>query len=245
MGGIYTGLAVWNLIVLTGFAVLGAVRAQHGDVVDIRTYQILALFAAVFCCLVHSILVAHFIGTMKWIQQSGPTAGIDDTKKLRTRWIKGPAFPTLVCAMLLAVAAAILAGGSDMGSTPYWVHLVLAFAGIPLNVVALVFARRAIAENHERIHGLDAQMHARIRQGLVTTDDADKLRPESGRAGGKVFIFLSINVWVLYGYMRFVLRDPSEPWLPYVIASAVLVIVGYGMLRSNPQTDEPPTPDRS
>ncbi len=238
MGGIYTGLAVWNLIVLTAFAVLGALRSAGSEIVDMRTYQVLALFAAVFCCLVHSILVAHFIGTMKWIQQSGPTAGIEDTKPLRTKWIKGPTFPLLVCAMLLAVAAVILAGGGDMGSTPSWVHLVLAFGGIPLNVVALLFARRSIAENHDRIYGVSERMQARIDQGLVDEADADELRPESGRAGGKVFVFLSINVWVLYGYMRFVLRDPGEPWLPYAVASAVLACVGLGMLRANPTPPE-------
>ena len=86
MRGLYTGLATWNLLVLTGFAVLGLLD-ELGVGIGSRSLQVAALFSAFFCCLVQSMLVAHFIGSMKWIQQSGPTAGIEDTKPLRTAWM--------------------------------------------------------------------------------------------------------------------------------------------------------------
>ena len=118
MRAIYTGLALWNLLVLGTFAGLGVLRAQ-GSGLDFRAFQVLGLFAAFFCCLVQSLLVAHFIGSMKWIQQSGPTAGIDDTKPLRTRWIRGPMFAVITISMVSAVAAAILSGAAETGTLPH------------------------------------------------------------------------------------------------------------------------------
>jgi hypothetical protein len=231
MRTIYTGLAVWNLLVLGTFAVLGLFRAADAGL-DFRSFQILGLFSAFFCCLVQSLLVVHFIGSMKWIQQSGPTAGIEDTKPLRTAWIKGPAFPLITLAMLGAVAAAILSGAAETGAVPHWVFLTVAFLNLPLNVAALAFARRAITSARERMIGVEAQMQARIASGAVAREEAsEELLEESGAAAGKVFVFLAVNVWVLYVYFRFVMRDASEPWWPYAVASAVMGIVGIAMLR--------------
>ena len=232
MHNLYTGLALWNLLVLGAFAVLSVLQAR-GPVIDGHSFQLAAVFSAVFCCIVHSVLVAHFIGSMKWIQQSGPTAGIEDTKPLRTAWIKGPAFPVLVCAMLTQVAVAILAGGAQSGAVPAWLPIVLALGNLPVNALGLKLAREEIRRTKARIDGVREQMEARIAQGQVQEAEADALLPESGRAGGKVFIFLGLNVWVLYLYMRFVLRHQHEPIWPYAVACAVLIVVGVRMLRQS------------
>ncbi len=239
MRGLYTGLASWNLAVLLGFFVIGLLD-ELGVGIDSRSMQVAALFSAFFCCLVHSMLVAHFIGSMKWIQQSGPTAGIEDTKPLRTKWIHGRMFPLVVSCMLLAVAASILSGGTVMDALPGWTYLVLAFVGLPLNAYALILARTEISANRVRLWDVEARMKARIASGEVKQDeDTPQLREESGVAAGKVCVFLSANVWVLFIYFRFILRRHDEPWIPYLVASVVLFLVGLGMLRNSPgPTDE-------
>lgn len=237
MRGLYTGLASWNLVVLLGFAVLGLLE-QLGTPIGSRSLQVAALFSAFFCCLVQSLLVVHFIGSMKWIQQSGPTAGIEDTKPLRTRWIKGRMFPLVTICMLLAVATSILSGGTVMKALPAWTWLVLAFLGVPLNAYALILARREISATKTRMREVEALMQTRIEAGEVQQEeDTPELREESGRAAGKVLVFLSINVWVLFVYFRFVLRQHDEPWIPYAVASVVLMLVGLGMLRSTPDAE--------
>lgn len=234
MSGLYTGLASWNILVLAAFAVLGTLDAT-GVAVDSRTLQIAALFSAFFCCLVHSLLVVHFIGSMKWIQQSGPTAGIDDTKPLRTKWIRGPMFPLVIACMLIAVAASIMSGGTVMDALPSWGYLILAWAGIPLGILAVVLARTELVRTRERIQGVEAMMDERIDSGVVKQEeDTPALREESGRAAGKVLVFLSVNVWVLFVYFRFVLRQHDEPWIPYLVASLVLFLTGRLMLRTVP-----------
>lgn len=240
MRTIYTGLAFWNLVVLGAFAVLGVFRAADAGL-DFRSFQILGLFSAFFCCLVQSLLVVHFIGSMKWIQQSGPTAGIDDTKPIRTAWIRGPAFPLITVSMLSAVAAAILSGAAETGSVPHWIFLGVAFLNLPLNAAALITARRELEKTRARMLGLESRMQARIASGDVAVDEAsEELLEESGTAAGKVFVFLAVNVWVLFVYFRFVMRDTREPWWPYAVASGILGIVGLAMLRADGASREAP-----
>ncbi len=234
MKSLYTGLGLWNVGVLLAFAVLLIVQHTQGLMAP-HSFQIAAVFVAVFCCLVHSLLVVHFIGTMKWIQQSGPTAGLDEhqTKPLRRAWIRGAMFPVLVMCMLVAVAVAILSGGSHMGSISPWIPATLAVLAIPLNVLAIPLARNELDRTTTRMNGLEQQMVRRVHAGLVRKEDDDALIPESGRAGGKVLVFLALNVWILYAYMRFVLRKHDVSWVPYAIGCAVLMGIGIYMLRGH------------
>ncbi len=240
---IYTGLALWNLAVLTGFAVLAAGQVASSWIAP-HTFQLLAFFMAFFCCLVHCLLVAHFMGSMKWIQQSGPTAGIEDTKKLRTAWIRGRMHPILVSCMLLAVATAILSGGAFMGSVSGWIPAAIAFLSIPLNAYVLLLARKGLLANRARMDDIGVQMERRIAAGEVQIEEqAPELLPESGRAGGKTLLFLSINVWVLYVYFRYVLRHRDVALWPFIAGSLVLAFLGWRLLRGNPAAEAPSAGD--
>ena len=241
MRGLYSGLATWNLLVLAVTAVLGALTGEGGPV-EPHVHKVLGLFAAVFCCLVHSILITHFIGSMKWIQQTGPTAGLEDTKDLRTAWIRGRTFPTVVAAMLVTVAAAILGGQAGDGFGGMLLHVGLALAVFPLNVLALLWGRESVSANTKRLRAVEHQALERQAQGLVPMTEIEALRPESGRAGGKVLMFLAANVWVLWFYRRHVLRLRAEPWWPYAVGSLLLAFVGWRLWRGwrDPSPSDPP-----
>lgn len=230
MRDLYTGLALWNLVVLAVTSVLGVVSSPEGPVTP-EVHKTLGLFAAVFCCLVHSILVTHFIGSMKWIQQTGPTAGIEDTKTLRRAWMKGRAWPMLCFAMLSAVGAAILGGGAGSGLLGLLLHAAASLAVFPFNVLALLWGREAIVANSVRMKAVEKQALTRQAAGLVREAEVDALRPESGRAGGKTLLFLAINVWVLWFYRRHVLRLREEPLWPYVVGCALLAFLGWRLLK--------------
>ena len=229
MRQLYSGLAIWNLLVQAGFLVLVVLQAGT-PVVSPRAFLLSAMFVPVFCLIVHSLLIVHFIGSMKWIQQSGPTAGIDDTQPLRRAWIKGPMFPLLVVAMLVWVAVGILAGGMADGQVPAAVVIGLTVLGVALDVAILPLARRGITANKARLVDMQQRMEQRIAAGQVRDDDAEVLLPESGHAGGKTLAFLGLNVWVLYAYNRYVLRHLNEPIWPYAVACALLVCVGLVMM---------------
>lgn len=230
MQGLYTGLALWNLAFLAVAAVLG-VLAGDGLPVEPATHRTVGFLAAFFALLVQSILVTHFIGTMKWIQQIGPTAGLDDTKALRRAWIKGRMFPTVIAAMFVTVAAAILGAGARDGVSGLMVHGALALGAFPLHVLALLWGREGITANRARMQALEKAALERQAAGLVREAEVEALRPESGRAGGRTLLFLAANVWVLWGYRRYVLRLKAEPWWPYAVACGLLVLVGLALMR--------------
>lgn len=236
MRGLYTGLGLWNLLVLAVTAVMGALSGD-GLPVPRQAHQVMGLFAAVFCCLVHSILITHFIGSMKWIQQTGPTAGLTDTKPLRTAWIRGRMFPMVIAAMLTTVGAAVLGGRAGSGVLGLVLHATAALAAFPLNLFALLWGRERVAANTALLKGVEQLALTRQAQGLVEQAQVESLRPESGRAGGKTLLFLAANVWVLWFYRRHVLRLRAEPWWPYAVGCALLALLGLMLIRR--WTDEP------
>jgi len=227
MGRIHVGLAAWNLVFLTGAFVLGFLR---GGAVEPRVHLLSGLFAAIFCCLVHAIVFAHFIGSGKWIKKGAYAAELPDAEAIvkRTKRFKGKTFPFALFSMLFAVATAVIGGGADQRSVSPVVHLVLAILTLAMNVLALFFERSAILENGRIIARVSDANRARVEAGIQPA-----LLPEatleSVRAGSKVFLFLAANVWFLFAYRMFVVRRRDEPVLPYVVACVALAWIGLRM----------------
>jgi len=245
MGRIYVGLAAWNLLFLTGAAVLGFLR---GGVVAPRVHFYTGLFATIFCLLIHAIVFAHFIGSGKWIKKGAEAASMPDVEAIvkRTKRFKGKVFPFALFSMLFVLATAVLGGGADrapgapLDAAPAvspLVHLVFAMVTLAMNVVATLMERSAILENGALIARVGVANQARVAQGIQPA-----LRPtaerEAVRAARKVFFFLAANMWLLFFYRWKVMRRPDEPWIPYAIATIVLVVLGLRLRK--PEDAIPP-----
>jgi len=231
VGRIYSGLAGWNLAFLVGASALGFLR---GGAVSPRAHALAGLFAAIFCCLIHAIVFAHFIGSGRWIKDGVAAAGLEDAIVARTRRLKGKTFPFALFSMIFAGATAVLGGGADSGAVAGSVHLGFAVAALAVNAVAFVMERSAIVENSGLIDRVAGANRARVDAGIAAT-----LTPagaaEATRAGGRVFLFLAGSIWFLYGYLRFVMRRADEPWWPYAVASVVLLLLGRRMVADDPR----------
>ena len=234
MGRIYTGLAAWNLLFLSTAFTLGLLR---GGAVEPRVHLLAGLFAAIFCCLVHAIVFAHFIGSGKWIKRGVDAAGMDPAIIKRTKRFKGKTFPFALFSMLFVVATAVLGGAADQKAASPAVHLTFAIVTMALNVVATIMERSAILENHDLIDRVGKANEARVAAGIQQT-----LLPaaalEAVRAGSKVFLFLAANLWLLFAYRRYVMRHHDEPLVPYLIAFAVMVYLGLRMRSAERATDQ-------
>ncbi len=228
MGRLYTGLAVWNLAILSTAFTLGWMR---GGAVEPRTHLLAGLFAAIFCCLVHAIVFAHLIGSGKWIRKGVEAAGLDSAIVARTRRFKGKTFPFALFSMLFAVATAILGGGADAGSVAPAVHAGFAIATLAVNAVATWIERSTILENGAIIARVADANAERVRQGIAPELRADA-ELDAVRAGSAVFLFLAANVWLLFAYRRFFMRKAGEPWWPYLVGCLVLAFVGWRMKRT-------------
>ena len=229
MGRIYTGLAMWNLLFLATATVLGFLRGGAlPDSPEVRLHFLAGLFTAIFCCLVHAIVFAHFIGSGKWIREGVEAAGLDPAIVKRTKRFKGKVFPFALFSMLFVVATAVLGGGAANHAVPGSVHLAFAMATLALNVVATFMERSSVVENAVLIDRVASANTARVAAGIQAT-----LTPtgalDAARAGGKVFLFLSANTWLAFAYLKFVMRRHDEPLLPYLVASVVMLFLGLRM----------------
>ena len=227
MRRIYVGLTAWNLAFLAGAGLLAVIPGVPG-----RTHALAGLFAVVFACLAHSLLLIHFIGSMWWIRQEGYAAGVGDTKALRTAWVRGGTLPAIVGTALLAVATGVSGGSADPGTAGYALHALLAVANFPATWLTMRLAVRTLDATTARMRGIGALADARRAGPRDPAASAEALRPEAGRAGGKVLLWLSGNVWLLYAYLRLVLRRDDPLW-PFLAASALLLVLGLGLLRSS------------
>jgi hypothetical protein len=225
MGRIYTGIAGWNLVFLVAASALGFLR---GDAVSPRVHALAGLFAAIFCCLVHAIVFAHFIGSGRWIKEGVAAAGLDAAISRRTGKLKGKTFPFALFSMLFAGATAVLGGGVDSGAVASGTHLGFAVATLVLNVVAFVFERSAIRENSGLIDRVAEANRRNVEAGIEATR-TPQAATQAARAGGRVFLFLAGSVAFLWVYLRFFMRRVDEPWWPYLAAAVVLALLGRRM----------------
>jgi hypothetical protein len=225
MGRIYTGLAGWNLVFLVAASALGLLR---GDAVSPRAHALSGLFATIFCCLVHAIVFAHFIGSGRWIKEGVEAARLDPAIARRTGKLKGKTFPFALFSMLFAGTTAVLGGGADSGAVSGGVHLGFAVATLALNAVAFVFERSAIRENSGLIDAVADANRAIVEAGIAQTK-TPQAATQAARAGGRVFLFLAASVAFLWVYLRFFMRRADEPWWPYLAAAVVLALLGRRM----------------
>jgi hypothetical protein len=225
MGRIYTGLAGWNLVFLVAASALGFLR---GGAVSPRAHALSGLFAAIFCCLVHAIVFAHFIGSGRWIKEGVAAAGMDPSISRRTAKLKGKTFPFALFSMLFGGATAVLGGGADSGAVSGGTHLGFAVATLVLNAVAFVAERSAIRENSGLIDRVAEANRARVEAGIAQTR-TPAAATQAARAGGRVFLFLAASVGFLWVYLRFVMRRVEEPWWPYAAAAVLLALLGRRM----------------
>lgn len=227
MARIFTGLAVWNLVFLSAAVATGFLR---GGAVPARYHLLTGLFSAMFCCLLHAIVFAHFIGSGKWIKRGVEAAGMDAAIVARTRRFKAKTFPFALFSMLLVVATAVLGGGTDTGSVSPTLHLVLALLTLSLNVVATFFERSAIRENSGLIDRVVEANRARIAEGIPAAD-LPSAQGEATVAASKVCFFLAANVWLLFVYRWQFMRIRDEPFWPYLAASLALFFLGLRLRR--------------
>lgn len=237
MARIYTGLALWNLLFLSTAFVLGFLR---GGAVEPRVHLLAGLFSAIFCCLVHAIVFAHFIGSGKWLKRGAEAAVMPDTEHIvkRTKRFKGKTFPFALFSMLFAVATAVLGGAADQGAVSPGVHFTLAILTLAINVVATIMERSAIRENSSLITKVAAANMERVARGIPAAE-MPAASAEATRAASKVLLFLAANVWLLYAYRRFAMRNHDEPLIPYLVLCGVLVLLGLRM-RSSERADASP-----
>ncbi|MCZ6602642.1 MAG: hypothetical protein O6952_06530 [Planctomycetota bacterium] len=150
MERIFIGLALWNALIL-GFA--GTTGLGWGPAAG--HHLIVGLFAAIFSCLVHSIVMGHLIGAGRAIKEAAVFLDDPDRFLIPNRRLKGRVFPLATFAPLATVVAAILGGGVGVGSLPRWAHLGTVILAVVLNFAAYPREIQGIRRTSELIRQIN------------------------------------------------------------------------------------------
>ncbi len=160
MHRIFAGMAVWATIFLVGEMVLGLTLA-HTDVDKqgmLTWHMLLGVFVGIYICILHVMIMFHFIGSGKEVKQAIAVLGGDAEVIQRLRRFKMLVFPAATFAPILVGASVILGGGAHTGALPGWIHWSLGLAGLALNLYAFPIQYRALVANLELLHEVDERL---------------------------------------------------------------------------------------
>lgn len=215
MHRLFLGCNLWSSLFLTAAVVSGWSGA---------TYHVrLAIFGAVFACLVQSGVIALFLGAAKLAKEhvgrfNMPLAIIERINEVYHRL-----FPMAAVGAALTAAAAILGGLAHVGRVAGWAHGTLATGAwlYLLGVIPLEFKLQS------RMHGviLEVERHMPASEEAADARPHPDYRPDNvvldraGRAKALLYIGLTIPMPYL-GYTFIVGRDVSFLLIPTVLLTA-------------------------
>jgi len=120
------------------------------------------VFLATFVCVLHVMVMFHFVGSGKELKEAAEVLGGDAEIFRRVRRFKAQSFPYATFAPLVTGAAVILGGGAHTGAVPGWAHWGLGAAALALNLVSFPVEYRALKANLELLAEVDRRLKEEV-----------------------------------------------------------------------------------
>ncbi len=147
---IFLGLAISNTILL--LLTMGVGTQYSGGQAVFGAHFSAALFTGIFTLFVHCIVFTYFVGTGKWIKETISNGVLKEEEWWpKIKAFKRKVFPINLYAMIAVIATAVL------GATAYakdshlssWIHQMVAYFTLVLNLYAFYVEGKNIKENSE------------------------------------------------------------------------------------------------
>lgn len=185
LAGIITLLMLATIGVGLWYFVTEEDSASRGDIYLI--HFVLGLCTALAILLVHCIIFTYFLGTGRWVKEVTLAYRLPDVPWHKaTRELKRATFPPALFSMLIVIATAAAGAGAQLTEWPWWIHAVLAFLTVVINLWAFGVEYRNVTANAQVILDVLAEVdRQRAAQGLPC--NAAALEEEAianGRAPG-------------------------------------------------------------
>lgn len=162
MPTIHLGLSIWLLLFWSAITASGFLKGRlpiEAIAADYsRWHQIGGLFVGVFTCLVHVIVMWHFLGSGKAMKEALAERGTGADKIQYIRRMKMKVYPWTTFAMLVPIAGAILGGAALAQYVPLEAHLAFVLLGFALNIVAVVVTQKWLRINAHLIREVEAMI---------------------------------------------------------------------------------------
>lgn len=180
MKRIFLTLAVLSTVLLfvafgMGYA-LGDVRSAPENPL-IGRHLLVALGVSIFTMLVHSLVFTYFMGTGRWMEDTGRAYSLDGSCHRASQALKYRLLPGIIGSILLLIATGCFGAVADpaspadfqgwMGFGPDKVHFLLASITLLVNVLSFFYEYRALHRNGELVENVLADVRRiRLERGL-------------------------------------------------------------------------------
>ena len=122
---------------------------------DFQPHMLLGLVACLLLLFSHCWVMFYLIGTGKAIKDVVLENKLDSDLSERTKAYKNRTYPWLMAAMGLAIATFVLGGGYLAGALPSWVHVVLGYATLAVQVWTLVLEGQVLMQNERLMNEIN------------------------------------------------------------------------------------------
>jgi hypothetical protein len=187
---------------------------------------LLALGTAVGTIFAHCLVLLYFLGTGKSLEEAVEQYKLSPELLTWAQESKRRVFPLLAGSALVTVVAAIMGGGADTGRVPPFLHGLVGVAALVLNVWAFHRELTVVGRNSEILEGVKKQIAGQDVFDLLE----EPATPQSREVLGRNLIFLGLNIWIPYIYMRYIMRMEGTPFIPFVILSVGGSVAGVWIL---------------
>jgi hypothetical protein len=157
---IFLGLAFWN-IVLFGVTIWLGVTHQSAH----WQHQAMGVLTALYTCLVHCIVMMHFMGSGKGIKEAVQTHNLPNDPQTgytrRSRKLHGRASAMATLSALLVIVAVWLGGAKDVGMLKGATHAWFACFAVGFNLYAFWVEYKVITANTALICEINARIAGR------------------------------------------------------------------------------------
>jgi hypothetical protein len=104
----------------------------------------IGIFSTMITLLGHSMMMFYFLGKSKAVREAAAEGGLSTEFERRIAIVRAPVFGAAIAAMIVTMITALLGASVDTGVLPSWVHNVVAFSCLLLNLRALVIEIKAL-----------------------------------------------------------------------------------------------------
>ncbi len=153
-------LLIVGWLATLGFGAAGVVGYRVAAPKEVGTHLLVALVASLLLLFSHSWIMFYLIGTGKAIKMTVAEYGLEDGLIQRTKEFKSRSYPWLTLATALAMATFILGGGVATGTVPGWVHHLLFYVTLPVQVWTLRVEQQVLLANEHLISDIDRRVGA-------------------------------------------------------------------------------------
>lgn len=154
---------------------LGDVRSAPDNPL-VGRHLLVALATSIFAMLVHSLVFTYFMGTGRWMEDTGRAYSLDGRCHKASQSLKYRTLPGIIGSIALLIATGCFGAVADpaspadfnwFGFGPDKVHFLLASITLLVNMLAYYYEYRALHRNGELVEAVLADVRRiRIERGL-------------------------------------------------------------------------------